>query len=139
MDDGRRGEDAAHRFLLRRGWCPVARNWSGAGGELDIVMMRRGILAIVEVKTRSDPAELDEPIRLAQRARIIRAAAVFAARRADLSNLSLRFDLITVDRSRWPARIAHIEGAFSPADPQRGALWPRPGRRWTETNDDEWE
>lgn len=139
MDDGRRGEDAAHRFLLRRGWYPVARNWSGAGGELDIVMMRRGILAIVEVKTRSDPAELDEPIRLAQRARIIRAAAVFAARRADLSNLSLRFDLITVDRSRWPARIAHIEGAFSPADPQRGALWPRPGRRWTETNDDEWE
>lgn len=138
MDDGRRGEQAAHRYLLRRGWRPVARNWSGAGGELDIVMMRRGILAIVEVKTRRDPAELEEPIRLAQRARIIRAASVFASRRAELAALAIRFDLITVDRSRRPARIVHIEGAFSPADPQTGA-WPhRPGRRWTETSADEW-
>lgn len=138
MDDGRRGERAAHRYLLRRGWHPVVRNWEGAGGELDMVMMRRGILAVVEVKTRSDPGELDEPISLAQRARIIRAAAVFASRRADLAELALRFDLITVDRSRRPARIRHTAGAFSPADPQTGAWSRRPGRRWTETIDDGW-
>ena len=53
MDDGRYGEEVATRFLRRRGWLPIARNWPvPQGGELDIVALRDGILAIVEVKTR---------------------------------------------------------------------------------------
>ncbi len=35
------------------GWCILARNWRGAGAELDIVARRHGVLAFVEVKARS--------------------------------------------------------------------------------------
>lgn len=137
-DDGRIGEELAHRYLLRRCWFPVARNWAVGAGELDIVMRRRGILAIVEVKTRHDPAALEEPVSLAQRSRIIRAAAVFVARREDLSSLAVRFDLVTVDRSRHPAQIRHIPGAFAPSDRRTDAVWPDRDRRWIERIDDGW-
>ena len=57
MDDyrdhvlGRAGERAAKRWLIRRGWRILATGWRGAGGEIDIVAERRGILAACEVKT----------------------------------------------------------------------------------------
>lgn len=120
-DDGRRGERAALRYLCRRSWLPVATNWEGAGGELDLVVRRRGILAIVEVKTRGNPTALDEPVGLAQRRRIIRAAKMFLAGRPDLGRLAVRFDLVRVDTSRRPARISHTPGAFSPPDPRTAA------------------
>lgn len=128
MDLGVSGERLAERYLRRRGWLPVATNWEYAGGELDLVARRRGVLAVVEVKTRTNPAALAEPIGLAQRERIVRAARVFLAKRPDLGHLAVRFDLISVDRSRRPARITHVAEAFSPPE-RRTAAWP--GRRWS--------
>ncbi len=128
MDVGASGERLAERYLRRRGWLPVATNWEYQGGELDLVARRRGILAIVEVKTRADPRALSEPIGLAQRERIVRAASLFLAKRPELSHLAVRFDLIGVDRSRRPARITHVPEAFSPPERRTGA-WR--GTRWS--------
>ncbi len=121
METGRHGEAAALRFLKRRGWLPLAVNWSASsGGEIDIVARRRGVLAIIEVKTRSDPAALVEPVSLEQRRRIARGAAAFIRRHPDLEDLRLRYDLVTVDRSRLPSRITHRPDAFAPPPPRRG-------------------
>lgn len=49
---GRAGEERACRFLRRHGYRVVDRNWSGTAGELDIIALRRGLVAVVEVKTR---------------------------------------------------------------------------------------
>ena len=46
-------EEAAADHLRATGWCILARNWRGAGAELDIVARRQGVLAFVEVKARS--------------------------------------------------------------------------------------
>ncbi|MBO7400411.1 MAG: YraN family protein [Clostridia bacterium] len=77
---GKAGEDAVERYLQKRGWRVVARNYATNGGELDIAAFRRGVLAFVEVKTRSGesfgtPAEA---VDAAKRARIKNAAAGFA-------------------------------------------------------------
>ena len=114
QNTGRAGERAAERFLVRRGWTTIARNWRGGGGEIDLVAHRRGVLAICEVKTRSDASALDEVLTAAQRERIGRAAAAFLARRPELARHVVRFDLLTVAPRRTTWRVRHLAGAFQP-------------------------
>jgi putative endonuclease len=111
---GRAGERAAAAFLRRRGWRVLARNWRGAGGELDLVVARGDVVAFCEVKTRSDGAALAETLTALQRARIARAAEAFLASRPDLAGMVVRFDLVTIDAGRWPRSVRHLAGAFEP-------------------------
>jgi putative endonuclease len=111
---GNEGERAAARHLVRRGWLILARNWRGAGGELDLVAARRGVVAICEVKTRRDRSALEEPVTAAQRRRIARAAAAYLAGRPDLAGHAVRFDLLSVWRGPGRTRVRHLAGAFEP-------------------------
>jgi putative endonuclease len=111
-DEGRRGERAAARHLTRRGWTVLASRWRGAGGELDLVAARAGVVAICEVKARGDPAVLDEPVTSAQRARIARAAEAYLAGRPELAGCAVRLDLIAVRLSPLRARVVHRPGAI---------------------------
>jgi putative endonuclease len=53
---GSLGERAAADWYARRGYDVVERNWRCALGELDLVVERRDILVICEVKTRRGAA-----------------------------------------------------------------------------------
>jgi putative endonuclease len=114
FDSGRAGERAAERFLVRRGWTPLSRNWRCSSGEIDLVVHRRGVLAVCEVKTRADEAALDEVLTAAQRDRIMRAAEAYLARRPELDRHAVRFDLLTVTRRSLWWRVRHLAGAFEP-------------------------
>ena len=48
------GETAAAKYLKRRGYKILSRNFSGAHGEIDIIGLRFGALVLFEVKTRSN-------------------------------------------------------------------------------------
>jgi len=50
---GARGEAAALRWYLDAGYDLIARNWRCSLGELDLVLVRRGMVVVCEVKTRS--------------------------------------------------------------------------------------
>lgn len=123
---GRAGERAAAAFLRRRGWRVLATNWRGAGGELDLVVVREDVVAFCEVKTRSDVAALAETLTALQRARIARAAETFLASRPDLAGMVARFDLITIDAGRWPRSVRHLAGAFEPPARVPNGAGPRP-------------
>lgn len=124
---GRRGERAARRHLIRRGWTILAERWRGGGGELDIVAARGTTLIACEVKTRNDPAGLGEPLALAQRTRIARALEAYVALHPGPEWRELRLDLITVRPGRLRARVRHRPGVVSVPEPLRGppALRPR--------------
>lgn len=58
---GKLGEDLAVKFLQKRGFKILARNWkSPRWGELDVVAEDKNTLVFVEVKTRS-PGSLGRP------------------------------------------------------------------------------
>ncbi len=48
------GEDYAEKYLKKRGWSILSRNFSTKSGEIDIIGYRFGLLVYFEVKTRSD-------------------------------------------------------------------------------------
>lgn len=113
---GRAGERRAALHYLLRGWRIVARNARVAGVEVDLIARRGRTLAFVEVKTRRE-GEAGEPweaVRDAQRRRIMRAAEGWlAAHGAELGDdVEVRFDIVSVTRSRWRFRVERFEAAF---------------------------
>jgi putative endonuclease len=125
-DMGRRGERAAAAFLRRRGWRIHARRWRGSAGEIDIAAERGGLLALCEVKTRSDPGALEDPVPYAQRARLARTAEEFLSRHPERGANGARIDLILCRPGRLGCmRVARVRQIEIDAD----AGGRRPSRR----------
>ena len=93
---GRTGERAAERVLRRAGLVILARNWRGAGGEIDLAALEGDTLVFIEVKSRARGFEPGLPeVSRAQRRRTARAAHAFRSRYS-VRELPFRFDLVTV-------------------------------------------
>jgi putative endonuclease len=107
---GRRAELLAMLALIARGYRPVARNLKTPVGEIDLVMRRGQVLAVVEVKTRAHYADAAESILPMQQARIRRATEWLLTQRPDLARLTIRFDAVLVLPRRWPK---HLADAYS--------------------------
>lgn len=111
---GRRGEDLAHRYLQKKGYRILARNWTGPHlAEVDIVAEREGRIVFVEVKSRAGE-EHGSPERAVGELKIAaqRRAARAWARRAGIEAIQIRFDLITVVFDD-PPQIEHFSDAWS--------------------------
>ncbi len=113
---GRRGEDLAHRFLRRRGYAVVARNWrtETGSGELDLVAWEGKTLVFVEVKSRASEefGTPDRAVDADKRGRVIRAAREYA-RHAGVDWQEVRFDVVNV-LFKYPIQIEVLKDAFSP-------------------------
>jgi putative endonuclease len=116
---GAAGERCAAEYLARRGYRVVARNVRAEGVEIDLVALRGGVCAFVEVKTRRGTSRgaAVEAVDGRKRERLVRGArAWLRARRA--SQLRARFDVISVaalpgggyELRHWPAAFDAGEG-----------------------------
>jgi putative endonuclease len=110
---GAAGEDAACRYLERRGFVILCRNFRCRSGEVDVVARDGATTVFVEVKARSSRShgEGHESVTFDKRRRIVRAARIFAASRG-LTDEPLRFDVISIDAAAGEPRIRHDRGAF---------------------------
>lgn len=95
QDLGRRGENAAARYVAQLGWKILDRNWRCREGELDIIAYDGHQHIICEVKTRRSitygaPAEA---LTLDKASRLRRLAHLWADQHG-VSTKSLRIDLI---------------------------------------------
>lgn len=92
------------RYLRRRGWAVLARNWRTRGGELDIVCWDGGTVVAVEVKARRSATfgSAAEQVHPAQLARVCLVVERYLER-AGLSGRPWRVDAIALDRrdGRW--------------------------------------
>jgi putative endonuclease len=112
---GERGEDAAARFLKRRGYHILARHLDTRLGELDIVAVDGRTVVFVEVKTRSssDAGHPAEAVDERKEQRMTQAARGYLKSHG-LLNHAARFDIVAIS---WPAdakqpTIEHIQDAF---------------------------
>lgn len=112
---GQFGEEQAARYLRRRFYSIVERNFRCRFGEIDLIARRGGILAFVEVKLRKDDAhgEAREFVTAAKQQRLRAAAELWLSQNE--TELQPRFDVIEVyapNGENGPVKIRHIENAF---------------------------
>lgn len=95
---GQRAETQAQQFLELHGLELVARNYRCRSGELDLVMLDKEALVIVEVRyrSRSDFMPAQESVDWRKQARLIRATEHFLLGRHNLRDRPIRFDVLAV-------------------------------------------
>jgi len=102
---GRKAEALAAVWLMAKGYRILGFRLAANQGEIDLLALRRGVLAVVEVKRRRTLDAALEAVRPAQRERLRRAAAQIALRRPALRNAAIRLDLFALAPGRMPRHI----------------------------------
>ena len=106
---GLRAEWLAAAWLLLRGYRILARRFSVAGGEIDIVARRGDVVAFVEVKARPGLDEAAIAISEVKRRRMSRAARVWLTRNPWAMSATLRGDAVFIAPGRLPR---HLPAAY---------------------------
>lgn len=109
---GRRGEWLCAIWLMAKGYRILGFRLRTSQGEIDLLAMKRDVVAVVEVKLRASLASAIEAVDSVQRERLRRAASAIAARRPQLSRATIRLDLMALAPGRWPR---HIPDAWNGA------------------------
>jgi putative endonuclease len=109
---GRRAEVVAALWLMAKGYRILGFRLVTPLGEIDLLAQRGGVLAVVEVKSRTSLEAALEAVTHEQRARLRRAGAHVAASRAGLRDAVVRLDLIALAPGRRPRHVpdAWVDG-----------------------------
>lgn len=106
---GLSAETLALLVLMLKGYRPLARRFSAAGGEIDLIVRRGRTIAFVEVKARASLEAAAVAIDARKRARMSRATRAWLARRTLPADMTFRADAVFVAPRRWPR---HLPNAF---------------------------
>lgn len=113
---GKWGEDEAARYLEKKGYTILERNWKMGHRDLDIVALsEEECLVVVEVKTRSSEDLLEACLAVnVRKMRNVALAANAYVKSKDISR-EIRFDIVTViGNHSHVENIEHIIDAFNP-------------------------
>ncbi len=111
---GHRAEWLALAALMLKGYRPLARRVTLAGGEIDLIVRRGRTIAFVEVKARARLEAAREAIGATKRRRFSRAVRAWVGRHPWSSELTLRADAVFLGGSFWGGSFwpEHLPDAF---------------------------
>jgi putative endonuclease len=115
MQRGAAAEELAAQYLQVRGLKILARNLRCKAGELDLVCLDGGVLAIVEVRQRGclEFGGALASVTWTKQRKITRAAQFFLRHEKHWKNLPLRFDVLAIEGLPGGAhRIGWVKDAF---------------------------
>ncbi len=97
---GNSAEEHVKRLYCKKGYKIIARNYKTRFGELDIVATRLGVVAVIEVKSRSFDTlvPIHESITITKQRRVKSAALEFL-KAEDLLEAVIRFDAVFITHS----------------------------------------
>ena len=99
---GRRAEVLAAVWLMLRGYRILGFRLKTPQAEIDLLAVKGGVLAVVEVKQRVTLTAALEAVSSDQRERLRRAGRNLASRRPSLADKAVRLDLIAMAPGKWP-------------------------------------
>jgi putative endonuclease len=112
---GRWGERRCEKFLVKKGFKTLTRNYACNAGEIDLIMVDSDrSIVFVEVKTRLDEdfAPTETVVNKTKMDRLSHTARYFLTVN-EIQNRPYRFDVVTVTLGhRGPAEIRHYKNAF---------------------------
>jgi putative endonuclease len=115
-DLGFRGEDLAVKYLRRKGYACLARNYRFRRAEIDLICCddERKLLVFTEVKTRisRDFAEAEDAVTELKQNQILKAAEGFIFQNEKYQDYEKRFDVISVYIDGKTQEIKHLEDVF---------------------------
>lgn len=106
---GHHAEWIALLFLVCKGYRPLARRYSAAGGEIDLILSRGDTIAFVEVKARGAMNDALTAITATKRRRFSRAARAWLSRNQWAAAKTWRADAVFVAQGQFPR---HLVAAF---------------------------
>ena len=111
-DLGKLGEELAVEFLEKNGYSILETNWTFQKAEVDIIAKKENILAVVEVKTRSNidfglPQDFVKPKKIQLLVKAINEYVI-----SNDLEVEVRFDIIALHREGKEFKIEHLEDAF---------------------------
>lgn len=127
---GRWAEVIAAMLLMAKGWRILGFRLQATGAEIDLLAVRGGVLAVVEVKARARLADALEAVSADQAGRLIRAGEALAARRYGLKGLAVRLDLVALAPGRMPQHISDAWGYSGGVPTGYSGVRLDPGRKW---------
>ncbi len=109
---GHAAETRAAIWLRFKGWRILEKRYKTSVGEIDLIALRGGTIAFIEVKARATRAEALLAINQKTRQRISAAARVWLSAHPWAMELTQRYDAMLIVRRRLPE---HVENIFSAA------------------------
>jgi putative endonuclease len=115
---GSDGERAAERFLRKRGYTIVARNYRCRVGEVDLIALHRGAVVFIEVKTlrRAAFTVSQDAVGVRKQRQIARVAEHYLNAQR-LHDRDVRFDVVGVCLEGDQFACELLQDAFDPHEP----------------------
>ncbi|EAR13434.1 hypothetical protein PI23P_03032 [Polaribacter irgensii 23-P] len=109
---GKKGEQLACDFLIKKGYKILEKNYRYLKAEVDCIAQKGNILVVVEVKTRSsryfgDPQDAVNPKKIMH----LLSAVDHYILEKDL-DVEVRFDIIAIVHQKNKTKMEHLEDAF---------------------------
>lgn len=109
---GKKGEELAVEHLRKEGYKILDRNWTFQKAEIDIIAQKEGVLAVIEVKTRSSldfgsPQDFVKPKKIQL---LVKAVNAYINDRE--IDFDVRFDIIAIHKNGETFVIEHLTDAF---------------------------
>lgn len=114
---GQCGEQVVARWLEKKGYVILARNWRVPTGEIDIIALEGDVLVFVEVKTMLNVTieSLDLVVGKHKQIKIAKTAKHFLQNNRQYYKMLMRFDVIVLKSNPFMSphpNIWHIKNAF---------------------------
>ena len=116
LQDGDKAETYAADFLQSKGLQLLHKNFSSAGGEIDLIMQDREDLVFVEVRLRNNTAygSAVESVNYYKQNKIIRTGLYYMQKQRLLYRVNCRFDIVGISTGVSGPEIEWVKNAFSP-------------------------
>jgi putative endonuclease len=111
-DLGNKGEEIAIDFLQKNNYKILEKNWRFKKAEVDIIAIKKGILAVVEVKTRSSDYFGNPQDFVNQKKIKLLVEAINEYVISKNLDVEVRFDIIAILKNQEKFEINHLKDAF---------------------------